>query len=856
MSYTVIITEEISANVDVTTQNYPITIEYNATTLTDPGTYGNSNVVGLLANLGSNSVSTTGNVTAGYFVGDGSLLTNLPAGNYNNANVAAFLAAFGSNVISTTGNITAGVFAGNAAGLSAIPGANVTGTVANATYATSAGSASTATLATYATTANAVAGANVSGTVANAAYALTANAASYATNAVQANVANVANSVTGANVSGTVNLAQFVTQAAQANITSLGTLTGLAVTGNASATGNVTGGNLITTGIVYTPQVEAAVDLDLNVTGKVNVNGNLRVGDNNTDTQISTHGNANLTLKTDNANSANIVVRWGTNANIDLVPHGTGQTNITGGVSATGNVTAPYFLGNGSQLTGLPSGYGNADVATFLASFGSNTISTTGNITAGYFVGNGSQLTGLPSGYGNADVATFLAAFGSNSISTTGTITAGNFVGSGAALTTLTAANVTGTVGLAQFVTQAAQANITSVGTLTGLTVSGNAAVGNLLVVGNTASGTGNLQIATAGTANTFNPDASTTSVPVDGRIVIGSGSAGNLSLLNDPLIGGGMRGSRLLVYDRFVRNNQAYATRAGTFWSAIDLTANVTQANTRMQALGGLVAIGGGASANTFLPATSTSMPLTVSGGQFNVYIGNNAAANLALGNTQVSHTAINGGVLTVASGSTVGNASGMFVFTVNSGTVNNLIGYSLGYTGGGTAPGNVYSFYHPGNTITVAGNVNNTLRQAANYYAFFNEDDHAQVRLGSVRRQHEYRHDLGTTGNVSIDKTNGQVQYIRPTGNVTITGFSNFVTETYDGSTYDQQTDTVTIVIAQGATPYTITMPTGNTAIKYSAGIATVANTANAVTMISVTAANVASTKTYMVTISSEFT
>jgi hypothetical protein len=64
-------------------------------------------------------------------------------------------------------------------------------------------------------------------------------------------------------------------------------------------------------------------------------------------------------------------------------------------------------------LSNLAGTYGNANVANFLAAYGSNTISTTGNITAGnlittgslvatgnvsgnYILGNGSQLTNLP----------------------------------------------------------------------------------------------------------------------------------------------------------------------------------------------------------------------------------------------------------------------------------------------------------------------------------------------------------------------------------------------------------------------------------------------------------------------------
>jgi hypothetical protein len=75
-------------------------------------------------------------------------------------------------------------------------------------------------------------------------------------------------------------------------------------------------------------------------------------------------------------------------------PNQTWDSNL--GITATGNVTAPYFIGDGSQLTGLPASYGNANVATLLASgtVSSNVI-TTGNIAGNYFIGNGSQLTGI-----------------------------------------------------------------------------------------------------------------------------------------------------------------------------------------------------------------------------------------------------------------------------------------------------------------------------------------------------------------------------------------------------------------------------------------------------------------------------
>ena len=60
-----------------------------------------------------------------FFIGNGSLLTGISGGggSYGNADVAANLAAFGSNPISTTGNVTAGNFVGGGAGTPTISSA-------------------------------------------------------------------------------------------------------------------------------------------------------------------------------------------------------------------------------------------------------------------------------------------------------------------------------------------------------------------------------------------------------------------------------------------------------------------------------------------------------------------------------------------------------------------------------------------------------------------------------------------------------------------------------------------------------------------------------------------------------------
>ena len=114
-------------------------------------------------------------------------------------------------------------------------------------------------------------------------------------------------------------------------------------------------------------------------------------------------------------------------------------TVLANGVVITNNATTLNFTGNGVSVSNLGtsganivisgssgSNYSNSNVSAFLAAFGSNTVLTTGNITGGYFIGNGSQLTGLPATYGNANVVANLAALGTNPVSTTGNVTAGN----------------------------------------------------------------------------------------------------------------------------------------------------------------------------------------------------------------------------------------------------------------------------------------------------------------------------------------------------------------------------------------------------------------------------------------------
>ena len=225
--------------------------------------YSNSNVSTFLADFGSNTISTSGNITtSGFFVGTfvGNIAGNLvvPGSNtqvlYNNDGNAGASTALtfdsASNVLVLTGNITASQFTGNGAGLNSIAGANVTGTVANATYALSAGSA-VGTAATVTT--NAQPNITSVGTLTSLTVSGNATASNLVSTGQVVALGNVSASgfigngselsaITGANVTGVVanaTIAATITTNAQPNITSVGTLTSLTVTGN------TTSGNLL-----------------------------------------------------------------------------------------------------------------------------------------------------------------------------------------------------------------------------------------------------------------------------------------------------------------------------------------------------------------------------------------------------------------------------------------------------------------------------------------------------------------------------------------------------------------------------------------------------------------------------------
>jgi hypothetical protein len=230
---------------------------------------------------------------------------------------------------------------------------------------------------------------------------------------------------------------------------------------------------------------------------------------------------------------------------------------------------------------------------------------------------------------------------------------------------------------------------------------------------------------------------------------------------------------------------------------------------------------------------------------------------ATASLGNVTLTGAAAAGGQNFIYAGSTVGNAGGVLSQISAAGNVTNGIGYQVNYAGTpATTPTNTIGYYMPGTTNSFGSTNSNGFRQATNYYFLKNDDNVAQNQLGSLRAYHTFQAGGNTTGTWDINKDNGQVQAVSATGNITIGSYTNFVTTANDGTNNDTQTDTVTLIIEQGATPYTVTMPTGNAAIRYASNVTTVSNVANTTTMVAITAYRTAANATgYLTTISPAF-
>ena len=496
------------------------------------------NILGLNVNTGL--VSATGNVVSGaggFFIGDGGFLSNVTVA----SNVAATQLANGTSnwaIRSSGGDITGDV--GGSANVAILSGSgfSLTG------FMSAAGNVTGANINTgglISATGNMIGG-NVSGATGTFTTVIgNANATSLTTGTVPSDRLTGQYSI---NITGSAVTANSVTINAQPNITSVGTLTVLSVSGNITggnlntgaqviATGNITGGNITTAG---------QVSVTGNIVGSnIEISGSIR--DSSQLDLATTAGNIVLTP------AAGSNVQVAANANITATTISTTSTTgalvVAGGAGVAGNVYVGGLISATGNITG-GNILGGANVnATTLTG---TTVSVTGNITGGNLLTGGlisatANITGSNVNTGGLVSATGNIAGGNVTtaglITATGNITGAFIIGNGSLLSSITGANVTGTVSSATSatsattagtVTVAAQPNITSVGTLTVLSVgTGNITGGNLIISGAILD-SGQLDIqTTAGNANIVLTPNGTGNVNVSRNIMPTANATANI---------------------------------------------------------------------------------------------------------------------------------------------------------------------------------------------------------------------------------------------------------------------------------------------------------------------------------------
>jgi len=329
--------------------------------------------------------------------------------------------------------------------------------------------------------------------------------------------------------------ANTVTASAQPNITSIGTLTGLTVSGLVTANSGIKTGNIVDSGGTTTITTRYN-----NENGSVGIAANLTAGGNITGSYILGNG-SQLTGMYSNSNVANYLPTY-----TGVVTAGSIKTDSL--LYANGD---PWSLGGGTassvdaaNVTGTFTSISVLDASNINVGGGAEgqllTVDATGNLlwidpqqggSGGSYIINGSSNVYIePSGnikFAVAGVPDVLVmspttmTYTGNIISGSGTggniaganvITANTIIslqiqGNGSSITDITGANVSGQVSnslVAGTVYTNAQPNITSLGTLTDLTVTGNVVAGHLSgEAGNISNVFGGNVVGTVGAATT-----------------------------------------------------------------------------------------------------------------------------------------------------------------------------------------------------------------------------------------------------------------------------------------------------------------------------------------------------------------
>jgi hypothetical protein len=370
--------------------------------------YGNGyNLTGIVAANAAGLANGTSNVK---LVGGGN--ASISIGGTSNVVVVT------TTGVNVSGYLNATNLVGEAGNLSNIQGVNVSGTVANANYAAYAGNVTIAAQSGITSlgllTGLSVNG-NTS-VIGNSAIVGNLNLSAGNANIVgNLSANNITTTGSGGNISGANNISANtftgnLTTAAQPNITSVGTLTSLIV-GNSTANatfgngiitltsaGNLTGGNLVSasylTGTLTTaaqPNITSVGTLTgltsggiVNFTSASNVSlgavGNVKVTGGSSGQYLQTDGTGNVSWASIALTSASIS---NGNSNVNI-PSANGNVNI----SAVGNANIVVVTGTGVNVAGTLTATGNISAANITTTGSGGNISGANNISANTFTGN------------------------------------------------------------------------------------------------------------------------------------------------------------------------------------------------------------------------------------------------------------------------------------------------------------------------------------------------------------------------------------------------------------------------------------------------------------------------------------
>ena len=480
-----------------------------------------------------------------------------------------------------------------------------------------------------------------------------------------------------------------------------------------------------------------------NYTGNTTIWNQIEQAGNISATQIL-NGTSSIAIASVNANAVvsingtpNVVVFTSTGANI--TGYVTSSGNIQGGnirtvgqLSATGNITGNYFIGNGSQLTGLPATYSNSNVTTLLAAFGSNSISTTGTITSGNITGGNILTNGTASAQGNITTQGAISATGD-------IITAGLFIGN-------FAGNITGNLVVNGSNTQVlfnTNGNCDAVGGMTynkdsntfiilgTISSQGNTIGGNILT-GGAASAGGNITGANLLTGGLVSATSTITSGGnitganlLTGGLMSSTGNATHGNILTGGLVSatGNISGNYLRsTNDVIVGGNVSTTNLTGT---GVSVTANITGGNILT---GGQVSATGNITGNYFIGNGSQLTGIASPYGNANVTSLLSAFGSNSISTTgTVTASSVVGGVITGSSSSVTGTQTA-------ASTVGGVItGTSTSVTGSQTAASTVGGVI-TGSSISVTGAVTGTNIEGTVYTnSIINTGSNASGNIGS---------------------------------------------------------------------------------------------------------------------------